>query len=444
MSVNVSACQPQAVVVCQREEQTFPLKEAGMITIKANTLDRGVPSWEAVRRCVREFEAGLPRLARLARYYEGRHDILARTRLPGLPNVRISHAFPRYIAQVSAAYLLGEPVRLEGPEPAAASLRDLLNHAGADSIDMELALQQAVFGRAVSLCYEDAAGHAFICSLDPRSAFVVYDDSVAHDPLFGVYLTAQDSFIVYTADYIVTWSKSSARPSLQPHPFRALPMVEYRNGTDEHGDFEDVLSLVDAYDLLQADRMNDRQQFSDALLVLKGVMGITADADDNLTALERLRQEKTLALPDADASAEWLIKQAQERDIDILRASLIEDIHKFSMTPDFSDEKFSGNASGIAIKYKLFNFDNRIKLKERYFIDGLRERARAFCGWLATRQNVALDADELVFKLTRRLPVNESERAQALKNLQDILPIETLVYNSPLQADPASGGGSDA
>lgn len=51
MSVNVSECQPQAVVVCQREEQTFPLKEAGMITIKANTLDRGVPSWEAVRRC---------------------------------------------------------------------------------------------------------------------------------------------------------------------------------------------------------------------------------------------------------------------------------------------------------------------------------------------------------------------------------------------------------
>jgi hypothetical protein len=71
-----------------------------MITIKANTLDRGVPSWEAVRRCVQEFEAGLPRLARLARYYEGRHDILARTRLPGLPNVRISHAWPRYIAQV--------------------------------------------------------------------------------------------------------------------------------------------------------------------------------------------------------------------------------------------------------------------------------------------------------------------------------------------------------
>ncbi|HQA98187.1 MAG TPA: phage portal protein, partial [Clostridia bacterium] len=162
-----------------------------MITIKANTLDRGVPSWEAVRRCVREFEAGLPRLARLARYYEGRHDILARTRLPGLPNVRISHAWPRYIAQVSAAYLLGEPVRLEGPEPAAASLRDLLNHAGADSIDMELALQQAVFGRAVSLCYENAAGQPCACAPDPRSAFVVYDDTVERQPLMGVLLSQE-------------------------------------------------------------------------------------------------------------------------------------------------------------------------------------------------------------------------------------------------------------
>ena len=413
-----------------------------MITIPASSFS-DYPSFDVASSCVRDFRSALPRLNRLGRYYEGRHDILSRLRLSGLPNSRLCHAFPRYIAQVSAAYLLGEPARLEGPEPAVSELRALLARAAADSIDVQLAIHQAVFGRAVSLCYEDAAGHPYACALDPRSAFGVYDDSVAHDPLFGVYLAGQDSFVVYTADFIVTWARSGARAQLTPHPFQSLPMVEYLNGADAHGDFEDVLSLVDAYNLLQSDRMNDRQQFSDALLILKGVMGITSDADDNLSALERLRQEKTLALPDADASAEWLIKQAQERDIDILRSSLVEDIHKFSMTPDFSDEKFSGNASGIAIKYKLFNFDNRIKLKERHFIDGLRERARAFCGWLAARRKIALDADDLVFKLTRRLPVNELERAQSIRQLHEILPRETLVYNSPLQADPASGGGAD-
>lgn len=397
------------------------------------------PSQALVQECVRAFEATLSRLNRLARYYDGKHDILARVRLAGMPNNKINHAFPRYIAQVSASYLLGEPVRVDGPEPAAARLRQLLAHAATDSVDIELALHQAIYGRAVSLCYEDAAGQPYTCALDPRNAFVVYDDTVAHNPLFGVYLTPTaggKSFSVYTETDIITWPQKATAATFTPHPFNALPMVEYWNGTDAHGDFEDVLALVDAYDLLQADRLNDRQQFADALLVLTGVMGITAAPGDTLTAAERLRQEKTLALPDSDAKAEWLTKNPVERDIEVLRQALTEDIHKFSMTPDFADDNFGGNASGIAIKYKLFNFDNRIKLKERFFITGLRERARALCGWLLVRQRVILDADELTFKLSRRLPINEQERAQTLKNLQEIVPLETLVFNSPLQVNP--------
>jgi len=416
-----------------------------MMRLSAERLAGGVPDFQTVEALVRSFEAGAPRLNRLARYFEGRHDILARTRLRGLPNSRIPHAFPRYIAQVSASYLLGEPVSVSGPEPGATALRGLLQKASADSVDVELALHQAIYGRAVSLCYEDASGQAFVCSLDPRSAFVVADDTVAADPLFGVYLTGspgERSCTVYTKDEVLCYGSRGQVLARQPHPFLALPMVEYYNGVDAHGDFEDVLGLIDAYNLLQADRINDRQQFSDALLVLTGVMGIGMAEGEEGSALERLRQEKTLALPDSDARAEWLVKTPQEQDIEVLRRALAQDIHKFSLTPDFSDERFAGNASGIAIKYKLFNFDNRIKLKERYFVTGLRERARAFCGWLYTRKRIQLDADQLRFKLSRRLPVNELERAQTLRNLMEIVPRDTLAYNSPLMAHPDQKGVS--
>lgn len=410
-----------------------------MVTTSPDIIKNGVPDLRAVEALLRQFDAGALRLSRLRRYYEGRHDILSRTRLSGLPNNRLSHAYPRYIAQVSAAYLLGEPVRVEGPEPATAALRGLLLRASADSIDIDLAIDQAVYGRAVSLCYEEKGFLPYVCALNPQNAFVVYDDTVAHNPLFGVYLTGlgkDRQITVYTEKAVVFWANAAKRPLIRPHPFGSLPMVEYMNGADAHGDFEDVLSLIDAYNLLSCDRLNDRQQFSDALLVLTGVMGIDAVGVDGVSAMERLRQEKTLALPDADSRAEWLVKNPQERDIEVLRGALKEDIHKFSMTPDFSDERFSGNSSGIAIKYKLFNFDNRIKLKERHFITGLRERARAFCGWLKTREGVSLNADELVFKLSRRLPVNELERAQAISALSGILPEETLRFNSPLQDDP--------
>ncbi len=411
-----------------------------MIRIAADRIQDGIPDFTTVEEAVRAFEMGAGRLARLWRYYEGKHAILSRTRLTGLPNSRICHAYPRYIAQVSASYLLGEPVQVDGPEPGAGALRALLLKASADSVDVELALSQAIFGRAVSLCYEDRAAQAFVCSLNPQNAFVVYDDTVAENPLFGVYFQesmGNKAYTVYTDRHVITYDKSR-RAQTQPHPFLSLPMVEYKNGADAHGDFEDVLALIDAYNLLQADRMNDRQQFSDALLVLTGVMGIGSDTEGS--AMERLRQEKTLALPDSDAKAEWLVKTPQEQDVDILRKALSQDIHKFSLTPDFSDERFAGNASGIAIKYKLFNFDNRIKLKERYFVTGLRERARAFCGWLYTRQRLALDADELRFKLSRRLPVNELERAATLNHLRDILPRDTLAFNSPLQEDPTRRG----
>lgn len=396
-----------------------------MITLPASRLKDGAPDKADLDSLVRTFESGLPRLNQLARYFEGRHDILSRGRLHGLPNNRVPHAYPRYIAQVSAAYLLGDAVRVDGPEPAVQTLRGLLAHAAADAVDAQLALAQSIYGRAVSLCFEDEASRPLVCSLDPRSAFVVYDDTVARRALFGVHLQkgAYGSRVsVYTRDKVLLYMEGAKEPRQFAHPFHALPMAEFLNGADGHGDFEDVLALIDAYDRLQADRMNDREQFSDALLVLTGVMGIASDPNDHLGALERLRQEQTLALPDEHAKAEWLVKTPMEKDIDILRDALARDIHKFSLTPDFSDEHFAGNASGIAIKYKLFNFDNRIKLKERFFISGLRERARAFCGFMQTRHAVILDADLLSFKLARSLPVNELERAQALRYLKDIVP----------------------
>ena len=357
-----------------------------------------------------------------------------------MPNMKLTHGYPRYIAQVSASYLLGEPARYFGAEPAATALRALFAAAAADAVDLEIAVQQSVFGRGVSLCYENAAREPMICALNPRNSFVVYDDTVAHTPLFGVRLVeraAGTQITLYLPDRVAMYPQGNtkghlAKPLLTRHPFGAVPMVEYKNGGDEHGDFEDVLSLVDAYDLLQSDRLNDRMQFSDALLVLTGVMGISADPDDTMSPMDRLRQEKTLALPDSDAKAEWLVKNPSEHDVDVLRRALAEDIHKFSLTPDFSDERFAGNASGISIKYKLFNFENRIKLKEKWFIDGLRERARVFCGFMQIRQGVSLDADELRIVLSRRLPINELERAQALSLLKDILPPATLLDNAPI------------
>ncbi len=362
---------------------------------------------KTLQNALEQFMEERPRLSKMKRYAQGRHDVLARTRRPGLPNARLPHGFPKYIAQMSAGYMLGEGARYASRvQPTEAKeMARLLRSGCDDALDMDLALQQAVYGRGVSLTWMKDKPR---CSaLDPANAFVARDDTVERRPMMGVLLTGEE-VQVYTDQEVLTYAGTSRREleapvARRPHGLSRVPMVEYLNNADSQGDFEDVLPLVDAYDLLASDRLNDRGQFADAMLVLTGVMGLgTSDAPDSpLEAAALLRQERTLSLPDSDSKAEWLVKNPQERDIDVLRKALKDDIHKFSMTPDLDDDRFAGNLSGIAIQYKLFCLDQKTRIKERWFIQGLRERARLLCGWMQARGMPAPDPDELEITLPK-------------------------------------------
>lgn len=361
-----------------------------------------------VREAVERFEEEKPRLHKLGRYFEGRHDILSRSKRPGLPNARLPHGFPKYIAELSAGYMLSEPVQYhwKGEEKAMRAFLSLCRRTADDALDMDLALNQSVFGRGVSLLY--GGQDKRLTSLDPRSAFVVYDDTVERRPLMGV-LMGQAETYVYTGTEEMVFAggrhKDWAHPiAVRPHGFPGVPMVEYLNNAQAQGDFEDVLPLVDAYDLLASDRVNDRGQFADAMLVLTGVMGLgTASApDDPLAAAQLLRQERTLSLPDAGSKAEWLVKNPVEKDIDVLRTALANDIHKFSMTPDLDDDRFAGNLSGVAIRYKLFCLDRKTRIKERWFVKGLRARARLLCGVLRDSGQPFPDPEEMDIVIPRQ------------------------------------------
>lgn len=414
-----------------------------MILRSRRLLADGVPSPELVRSVLREHARACVRLSRLRAYYDGRHDVLLRERRSGLPNSRLPHGYPAYITDMAAGYLIGTPVRYEYDDDSALSpLLEALQECDSPSVDAELAQQQSIYGRGVELCYADENARPRCVAIDPRRAFVVYSDDEACDPLFGVYLreeqNAQGSRVclhvtVYTAQSILRYrcqqfSALREIESITPHYFGALPMTEYWNNAGETGDFERVLPLIDAYDVLESDRINDKQQFADALLVLTGVMGLTAPEDsDSRTPGERLRQDKTLALPDGSAHVEWLTKEAHESDADVLRAALCSDIHKFSMVPDLTDEHFSANASGVAMRYKLLGLEQLTAVKERFFREGLRSRIHLFSHYLALLGAPELAPHRVRCIFTRSLPVNDVEQAQIVRDLSGIVPPEHLL-----------------
>ena len=393
----------------------------------------GGPGEAMLASCLREHLAELPRLTRLRRCYDGRADILERRREPGLPNNRLAHGYPRYITTMAAGYLLGGPVAYQSERAAGsvAALKAAYRRTDIDSVDAELARNASIYGRAVELVYADEEAVLRSASLDPACAFVVYDDTVAAKPLFGVYyapvraeggavggwwvhVLTDAAAVTYRADNLADLRLSEAVVS-RPHYFGGMPMVEYWNDECCRGDFEPVLGLIDAYDRLESDRMNDKQQFVDALLLLTGC---TLETDERgRSPGQQLREDKALALPDGDAHAEWLCKQLNEADTEVLRQALKEDIHKLCLVPDLTDRQFAGNSSGVAMKYKLLGLEQLIRIKERWFREGLRNRISLYAAFLKRVQAVSLDPMDVEIQFSRNLPVNELESAQTLEAL---------------------------
>lgn len=121
------------------------------------------------------------------------------------------------------------------------------------------------------------------------------------------------------------------------------------------------------------------------------------------------------------------IKETHESDADVLRRALSEDIHKFSMVPDLTDEQFAANASGVAMRYKLLGLEQLTGVKERYFREGLRCRVRLFAHYLALLGEREIVPERVRFIFTRSLPVNDTEQAQIVRELHGIVPDEQLL-----------------
>lgn len=413
-----------------------------MITRDRACLQKGLTG-KLLQGCLNEHLRGTERLSRLRDAYLMK-PLAGKIRGEGLPNHLLQHAYPRYIVTIAAAYLAGAAVSYQGEGKGADAIRHAYQACNAAGTDMELARQCALYGKGTELIYADEKARPCAAALDPRCAFTVYSDDAEAAPLFGVHFhpvldeggsprgyEAQ----VYTAQEQMTFRSQDCASLLMgppirrtPHYFGHVPLIEYWNNEEEQGDVEAVLSLIQAYDALQSCRINDQEQLSDALLI---VYGARLETDEKgRTPAQQLRQDKLLYLPDREAGAQYLVKQGSPGAEEV-RASLERDIHKFSMIPDLSDQQFSGNASGVAMKYKLLGLEQLTQGKERWFREGLKCRLRCFSHFLSVKGYRMGDTEGIRMVFTRSLPENALETAQMVKTLDGMAPKSLLLSQLP-------------
>jgi len=400
-----------------------------------------------IANCIKEHQDGLDRLVKLEDYYKGKHAILERDlggEDKGLPNNKLVANHAKYITDVATGYVFGKPIKYEGGQideiTGAYKDIDIVSH------DSELSKDLSIFGIGLELYFMsgDEVPIPKVTVIDPRQIFLVVDDTVEYKSIFGVhYYEKRDienevagwKINVYTQDLIVSYSGEDltdfAMTDINKHFFGAVPVVEFWNNEEQQGDFEQQISLMDAYNLLQSDRVNDKEQLVDALLKVSGVS--FGDDEEEISKTARmLKKHKILELPD-NADASWLVKQLNETEVEVLKDAIKSDIHEFSMVPNLTDENFASNSSGVAMKYKLFGLEQLAVIKERYYIQGLRERLKLFANILTVKAK-AVNVSNVIITMIRNLPENELT-IQELVSLIGLVSNETLLSLLPFVED---------
>jgi len=219
----------------------------------------------------------------------------------------------------------------------------------------------------------------------------------------------------------------------EPHEYGDVPVAVYKNNDETIGDFEPVIGLVDAYDGIMSDCMNEVDRFASAYMVLKGIG--TLD-DENK---RDLKERRTFEI-DSEGAVEILTKDIPAEYFQFITEHVRKEIHKQSHVPNFLEESTGGEISGVAIDKLLYDFEFIAATKEALFKEGLERRIELVNTILrkANTKNIG-DEWDIDIHFERNKPQNMKENAEIVNQLIGIVSKETLInYFVPFVDDPVA------
>lgn len=407
----------------------------GGLLLKQDIICTGPLTEDALSEAVAEFFQRLrPHRERLFDYYRGEQPVLKGEVVRGRPNNLLRVPFPRYITEVHTGYFLGLP-----PTPSFDRQRE---SQAFSELSAALRLDHLLFdiGRDMSIC---GAGFALVwlereglraCRCDPLSCFAIRSGE-AGAPLLGTVRLFREgagrtSGVLYGKDTLrpFTWEGDRVRfGQAEENLLHSVPLIPFANNCEGCGDFEMVTGLVDAYNLLLSGAMDDMQSVANAFLALYGMQG-TTQGD-----IEEANRTRVLSLSEG-GRAEFVVKDLNHEALGQLEGNLRRSILQLSMTPDLSDESFAGQASGVALQYKLWGIEQVRSAKERSFTDALFQLLEVFSRGLSV---LGMPAELTAGKITfyKNLPRNHTELAQTLLSLSPILSRKTILERLPWVTD---------
>ncbi|WP_253345729.1 phage portal protein [Staphylococcus equorum] len=344
---------------------------------------------------------------------------------------RAVHNFAKYISQFIVGYLTGNPLTFtHDDESTQQAIYDLNDANDADAVNSDIALDLSIYGRAYEIVFRDEDEQDRFLTLDPKNTFVVYNHDIDKKIIAGVrYYDSVDAegiktnhIEVYTAthlhSFVIRKGELESTEAVEHH-YNDVPIIEYLNNKFKQGDFENVLSLIDLYDSAQSDTANYMTDTNDAMLAVVG--NVEMDGEDAQKFKDanmiHVKPEMNANGGEGKADVKYIYKQYDVQGSEAYKTRLQNDIHKFTNTPDLTDENFTGTQSGEAMKYKLFGLEQARAVKERLFKKGLTKRYKLLFNNLNILGTKTHDHEELDIAFTPNLPKSMKDNVEVVNLL---------------------------
>ena len=391
---------------------------------------------------VEDFKSGseYQRLINLEKYYKANNTTIMNRKksLNDDINNKLVSGYPRYVTTMTTGYFVGGSDSVTYVFPDKNELiENNFRYNDERSVTTNLAKMASIYGYAVEQYFIDKEGNFRFKEIDPKNVILLFEDNIDEDLLAVIkfreysYTKADGTETVktvlefYNRDkyFEYTFIDGIFMPNTiieADNMFMDVPFTYYEN-PDRLGDFESIVSLIDAYDKALSDNSNLFEYYNDCYIIFKGC---ELDTDDI-----KLKDMKGLSVPQ-DADVFYLQKPQVSGDLMNYLDTLRKDIHKFSMVPDLTDKDFLNAASGTAMRLKLQGLEFLTGVKESNFRKGLTRRMEILGDYLSLSNN-GFDFDKALIVFKRNTVESLSEILDSAIRLKGIISDESVIDMIP-------------
>lgn len=370
-------------------------------------------------------------LNKLRKYYLGKDNEGKWKSRKNKDDMFVRHAFPQYITTITTGYV-GDVSFTNTDDNDA--LKELLQFNDETTINSRILRYMSIYGECYEYDWLDEDGNYCFDVIDPRNCVMITDgklrpsvtDAMIFDEIKQADGKTKVTMEVYDAKEYCTYSyiRDSNDTGMKidsfnleipntAHMMGRCPVVYYQNNEWKQSDFEQVITLIDAYNTVVSNSVNDTTDQTDALMKLVNLSATTSDELAESIAMGAVKVEE-------GGDVGWVIKSVNDVYVENIKNRLKSDVHKFSYVPDMSDEQFAANASGIAMKYKLMGLEQVTAEKKTWMRKALRKRLELINEYLTTKGS-AIDMMATGFEFDTNIPQDGNAIVERVAKLQGIV-----------------------